>query len=98
MSDILNSVDEGSVLTPGDEHGESEDEIQNGQKSPSTVNERSAAKEQPPHISRDRKRPSSEKFVTNKFRPRDGTPSQREDKEIKSIKGKMESSAEALKK
>ena len=33
-----------------------------------------------------------------KFRPRDGTQSQREDKEIQSIKRKIESSAEALKK
>ena len=93
----MNTVDEEKLLTPEDEHGGSEDEIQNGQKSPSTVNERPAAKEQTLRISRDRKRPSSEKSATKKFRPRDGTPSQREDKEIKSIKGKIESSAEALK-
>ena len=37
-------------------------------------------------------------MATNKFRPRDVTPSQREDKEIKSIIGKIESSAEAIKK
>ena len=48
---------------------------QNGQKSPSTVNERPAAKKQPPRISRDRKRPSSEKSATNKLRPRDETSS-----------------------
>ena len=98
MSDILNPADEENLLTPEDEHGGSKDEIQNGQKSPSTVNERPAAKEQPPCISRDKKRPSSEKSATKKFRPRDGTQSQREDKEIKSIKRKIESSAEALKK
>ena len=45
MSDILNTVDEENLLTPEDGHGGSEDEIQNGQKSPSTVNERPAAKE-----------------------------------------------------
>ena len=55
MSDILNPADEENLLTPEDEHGGSKDEIQNGQKSPSTVNERPAAKEQPPCISRDRK-------------------------------------------
>ena len=98
MSDIMNPADEEDLLALEDEHGGSEDEIQNGQKSPSTVNERPVAKEQPPRISRDRKRPSSEKSATEKFRPRDGTPSQREDKEIKSIKGKIESWAEALKK
>ena len=75
MSDILNPADEENLLTPEDEHGGSKDEIQNGQKSPSTVNERPAAKEQPPCISRDRKRPSSEKSATKKFRPRDGTQS-----------------------
>ena len=47
MSDILNPADEENLLTPEDEHGGSKDEIQNGQKSPSTVNERPAAKEQP---------------------------------------------------
>ena len=94
----MNTVDEEKLLTPEDEHGGSEDEIQNGQKSRSTVNERPAAKEQPPRISRERKRPSSETSATKKFRPRDGTPSQRGDKEIKSIKGKIESSTKALKK
>ena len=93
MSDILNPADEENLLTPEDEHGGSKDEIQNGQKSPSTVNEWPAAKEQPPCISRDRKRPSSEKSATKKFRPRNGTQSQREDKDIKSIKRKIESSA-----
>ena len=90
----MNPADEENLLTPEDEHGGSKDEIQNGEKSPSTVNERPAAKEQPPCISRDRKRPSSEKSATKKFRPRDGTQSQREDKEIKSIKGKIECSAD----
>ena len=36
MSDILNPADEENLLTPEDEHGGSKDEIQNGQKSPST--------------------------------------------------------------
>ena len=98
MSDILNPADEENLLTPEDELSGSKDEIQNGQKSPSTVNERPAAKEQPPSISRDSKWPSSEKSAMKKFRPRDGTQSQREDKEIKSIKGKIKSSAEVLKK
>ena len=55
MSDILNPADEENLLTPEDELSGSKDEIQNGQKSPSTVNERPAAKEQPPSISRDSK-------------------------------------------
>ena len=40
----------------------------------------------------------SEKSAKKNFRPRDGTPSQRDDKEIKSIRGKTESLAEVLKK
>ena len=68
MSDTLNPADEENLLTSEDEHGGSEDEIRH--KSPSTVNERPATKEQPPRISRDRKRPSSEKSATKKFRPR----------------------------
>ena len=52
MSDILNPIDEENILTPEDEHGGSEDEIQNGQKSPSTVNERPAARAATSYFSR----------------------------------------------
>ena len=62
MSDILSTIDEENLLTPEDENGGSEEEIKNGQKSPSTANERPAANEPPPCISRDRKRPCSEKL------------------------------------
>ena len=55
MSDIMNPADEENLLMPEDEHDGSEDKTQNRQKSPSTVNERPASKEQPPRISRDRK-------------------------------------------